>query len=279
MRIMTTQNPHISRRTVFRTVAGTALVGLAGCLGDSDSETPDNGTDPLAGQDQIERVAVEGTTLVVELSEGAEVDQINLIEPNGEFFGQREVATGAQQVSFELRTSYVPGEYRVLALNGGETEAEVSTEIRPEIQILDVGLFRNNPDKPWDEIYGESRTNTKKNGEAFVTIQNAGSGPDAIVDLRFAGDVPNPIEDPRGNGMSKSDPIVISPGETVDLFSDSFPFGSEIGGMGCSPEGNSGQFTVELEMQATGQQVTKKFDVSYIGSDEVYDCEITINEA
>jgi len=91
---------------------------LAGCLGDNDSGTPDDGTDPLAGQDQIERVAVEGTTLVVELTTGAEVDQINLIEPNGEFFGQRKVATGAQQVSFDLRTSYVPGEYRIVALNG-----------------------------------------------------------------------------------------------------------------------------------------------------------------
>jgi len=86
---MTTPNSHISRRTVFRTVAGTVLAGLAGCLGDNDSGTPDDGTDPLAGQDQIERVAVEGTTLVVELTTGAEVDQINLIEPNGEFFGQR----------------------------------------------------------------------------------------------------------------------------------------------------------------------------------------------
>jgi hypothetical protein len=279
MRIMTTQNPHISRRTVFRTVAGTALAGLAGCLGDSDSGTPDNGTDPLAGQDQIERVAVEGTTLVVELSEGAEVDQINLIEPNGEFFGQRKVATGAQQVSFDLRTSYVPGEYRIVALNGGETEAEVSTEIRPEIQILDVGLFRNNPDKPWDEVYGESPTDSKKNGEAFVTVQNTGSGPDAIVELRFTGDVPNPVEDPRGGGIYEEDHILISAGETVDLFSDSFPFGSEIGGMGCSTDGNSGQFTVVLETQNTGQQVTKAFDVRYTDSSEMYDCEISINEA
>jgi len=276
---MTTQNPHISRRTVFQTVAGTALAGLAGCLGDNDSGTPDDGTDPLAGQDQIERVAVEGTTLIVELSTRAEVDQINLIKPNGEFFGQREVATGARQVSFELRTSYAPGEYRVVALNEEETKAEVSTEIRPEIQILDVGLFRNNSDKPWDEVYGESPTDSKKNGEAFVTIQNTGSGPDAVVDLRFAGDVPNPVEDPRGSGIYKEDHIVISAGETVDLFSDSFPFGSEIGGMGCSIDGNSGQFTVVLETQNTSQQVTKEFDVRYTDSSEMYDCEITINEA
>jgi len=181
MRIMTKSNPHISRRTVFRTVAGTALAGLAGCLGDNESGAPDDDTDPLAGQDQIKRVAVEGTTLIVELSAGAEVDQINLIEPNGEFFGQRDVATGAQQVSFELRTSYVPGEYRVVALDGEETVAEVLTEIQPEIQILDVGLFRNNPDKPWDDIYGDTETDRLKNGEAFVTVANTGLVPRLLL--------------------------------------------------------------------------------------------------
>lgn len=278
MKLMTQPNSHISRRTVFQTAAGTALAGFTGCLGNSDSGTSDTGTDPLAGQDQIERVAVEGTKLVIELSAGAEVDQINLIEPKGELFGQREVATGARQVSFELRTTYTPGEYRVIALNGEEKTVEISTEIRPEIQILDVRLFRNNPDKPWDEVYGESPTDSKKNGEAFVTVQNTGSGPDAVVELRFRGDVPNPVEDPRGGGIHEEDHIVISADETVDLFSDSFPFGSEIGGMGCSTDGNSGQFTVVLETQNTGQQVTKAFDVKYTDSSEMYNCEIIINE-
>jgi len=276
---MTTQNPHISRRTVFRTVAGTALAGLAGCLGDNDSGTPDDGTDPLAGQDQIERVAVEGTTLVVELSAGAEVDQINLIEPNGEFFGQREVATGAQQVSFELRTSYVPGEYRVVALNGEETKAEVSTEVRPEIQILDVGLFRNNPDKPWDDIYGDTETDRLKNGEAFVTTANTGTGPEAIVQLVFSGDVPNPVENPRQNGIYKTEQVVLAPGEEADLFSNSFPFGSVAEeGMGCSPDTNRGQFTVTIETKVGDSEVAKSYNVDYSGSLEMSDCEITITE-
>jgi len=102
----------------------------------------------------------------------------------------------AQQISFEIGTGYEPGEYRVVALKGEETVAESTRDIEPEIQIQDVGLYRNNPDKPWDEVYGESQTDSKKNGEAFVTIQNSGSGPDAVVELRFTGDVPNPVEDP-----------------------------------------------------------------------------------
>jgi len=101
------------------------------------------------------------------------------------FFGTRDVAAGAQRVSFEIGTAYEPGEYRVVALKGEETVTESTTDIVPEIQIQDVGLYRNNPDKPWDEVYGESKTDSKKNGEAFVTVQNSGSGPDTVVEMRF----------------------------------------------------------------------------------------------
>ncbi len=86
-----------------------------------------------------------------------------------------------------------------------ETVVETTTELRPEIQIQDVGLYRNNPDKPWDEVYGESETDRIKNGEAFVTVENTGSGPEAITELIFSGDVPNPIENPRGSGMHEAD--------------------------------------------------------------------------
>jgi len=64
--------------------------------------------------------------------------------------------------------------------------------------------------------------------------------------MRFSGDVPNPCRRPRGSGIYEKESVVVSAGETADLFSDSFPFGSEIGGegMGRSTDGNSGQFTI-----------------------------------
>jgi len=278
---MTRNHPHISRRTALRTVAGAALVSVAGCLNDNDgSGTPGDGTTSPDSNGPLTRIAVEGTTLVVELSEEADVDQVNLIQPNGELFGKRDVAAGAQQVSFEIGTAYAPGEYRVLALKGEETVVKTTTELRPEIQIQDVGLFRNNPDKPWDEVYGESETDRIKNGEAFVTVENTGSGPEAITELIFSGDVPNPIENPRGSGMHETDRVVVSPGETADLFSNSFPFGSESEeGMGCSPDGNSGRFTVIVETQVRGNRVTRAYNVQYSGSDEMTDCEVTITVA
>ncbi|MFD1571275.1 hypothetical protein [Halorubrum laminariae] len=275
---MTRNHPQISRRTALQTVAGAALVGVAGCLNDNGgSGTPRDGTTSPDGHGPLTRIAVEGTTLVVELSADADVDQVNLIQPNGELFGERDVATGAQQVSFDIGTTYTPGEYRVLALKGEETVVKTTTEFRPEIQIQDVGLYRNNPDKPWDEVYGESETDRIKNGEAFVTVENTGSGPEAITELIFSGDAPNPIEDPRGSGMHETDRVVVSPGETVDLFSNSFPFGSESeAGMGCSPDGNSGQFTVIVETRVSGNQVTNAYNVQYSGSDDMTDCTVTI---
>lgn len=277
---MTRQNPHLRRRTVLRTVAGVVLAGAAGCLdGGGSTGTPDDGNSAPDGQNTFKRVAVDGTTLVVELTAEADVDQVNLIQPNGELFGQREVAAGSRQVSFDIGTSYEPGEYRALALKGEETVVEITTGLRPEIQIQDVGLFRNNPDKRWDEVYGDTETDRLKNGEAFVTVENTGSGPEAVVELRFSGDVPNPIEDPRGSGIYETKQVTVAPGETIDLFSNSFPFGSEAeDGMGCSTDGNSGQFTVIVETRVSGNQVTSGYDVQYSGSNEMTNCEVTITE-
>ena len=276
---MTQDNPHLSRRTALRTVAGAALASVAGCLNNGDSPGGGNST-PSDEGGVIQEVTVEGTELVVEYSSEEEVDQINVIQPNGELFGQRETAAGSQQVSFEIGTSYEPGEYTVVALSGEETLAESSSLIQPEIGIQEVGLYRNNPEKPWDEVYGDTETDRLKNGEAYVTVENTGSGPEAIVELIFSGDVPNPVEDPRGSGMYETEQVVISPGETTDLFSSSFPFGSESEeGMGCSPDGNSGQFTVTVRTQVDGDQVSKSFDVQYSGSTEMSDCEVSITEA
>ncbi|RDI69548.1 hypothetical protein [Halopelagius longus] len=278
---MTRDHPHISRRNALQTVAGATLASVAACLNNSgNSGIPNDGTTDSDGQGPLKQVVVDGTTLVIELSAEADVDQVNLIQPNRELFGKRDVAAGAQQVSFEIGTDYEPGEYRVVALKGEESVIESAEEIRPQIEIRDIGLYRNSPDKPWDEIYGESKTDRKKNGEAFVTLENTGSGPDAVVELQFTGDVPNPIEDPRGGGLYETEQVVIPSGETIDLFSSSFPFGTETAdGTGCSLDGNSGQFTVAVETEVRGDQVSKACEVQYSGSNDMTDCEVTITES
>ncbi|MFC7131420.1 hypothetical protein [Haloferax chudinovii] len=273
----------LDRRTVLRTLGGAALASVAGCLDGSRGSGTTASDQTSAATERagpLSHIAVEEQAIVVEVDADAPVEQVNLIQPNGELFGKRGLAAGARQVSFEIGTAYDPGEYNVVALDGEETVAEGTLEISPQIEIQDVGLFRNVPDKSWDEVYGDTETDRLKNGEAVVTVENRGTGPDAVVELIFAEDVPNPISDPRGSGMYETEQVVVAPGETVDLFSNSFPFGSESEtGMGCSSEGNSGQFRTIIETRVDADQVSKSFDVTYSGSSSMSECEVTITEA
>lgn len=272
--------PHfqrLTRRTALTTIAGSALTALAGCL-NTHADQPPADTTPTSSTSTLTTTLDDGQ-LVVTLAEGLDADQVNLIQPDGELYGKRDVATGVSQVTFALDTSYQPGDYTILALHGDTTTAKTTREIRPDLQIVDVGLYRNHPDKPWDDIYGESETNRQRNGEAFVTVENSGFGPDSAVELSFTGDVPNPMEDPREDGLSRKSPTRIPGGETVDLYSSSFPFGSKSeDGMGCSQAGNSGEFTVEVRTSVGAGQVSRSFNVSYDGSDRMTDCTVEISE-
>lgn len=281
-----TQHNALSRRTALRTVAGAALAGVAGCLdGGGNTETPNDGAPD--GQNTLKRVAVDGTTLVVELTADADVDQINLIQPNGEVFGQREVAAGSRQVSFEMGTSYAPGEYRVLALEGEETVVETSLPIQPDLGIVEMGIGRNQPEKMWDGPSDEIAE------EAFVTIKNQGSGPDAITKLLFIGDVPYPSDKEGTNYADNEDvsgiydpeadtevsEVVIAAGDQITIYSSRSPFAFVPGsGTSCTDEQQSGEFDLILETQVGANQVSKTYTIQYSASTESDNCDITINE-
>jgi len=284
---MTRNHPHISRRTALRTVAGATLVSVAGCLNDNGgSGTSSDGTTPSGSKGPLTRVAVEGTTLVVELSEEADVNQVNLIQPNGELFGQRDVATGAQQVSFEIGTSYAPGEYRVLALKGEETVQESALSVQPNLSIVEMGIGKNQPEKMWDS------SSDKISKEAFVSVENQGNGPDAITQLLFVGDVPYP-SDEEGTNYDENDDIsgiynpekdtevdevVIEPGEQLTLYSYRSPFAFVRGeGTSCESEEQTGSFEVILETRV-GNRVSNPYSIHYSASEEFDNCEIIISE-
>jgi hypothetical protein len=285
---MIRNNPTISRRNVLRTAAGAALVSVAGCLtDDGDSGTPGDGTDSPDGQGPLQRVAVEGTTLVVELSPDADVDQINLIQPNGELFGTRDVAAGAQQVSFEIGTSYAPGDYSVIALRDEETVAEMSLSLQPDLEIVEMGIGRNQPEKMWDGPRDEIAE------EAFVTVENQGSGPDAITKLLFIGDVPYP-SDEEGTNYADSDDIsgiydpqsdsevnevIVGAGEQITVYSSRSPFAFVPGaGTSCTEDEQSGEFELILETQVGDSRIEKGYAIQYSASSEPDGCDITISE-
>jgi hypothetical protein len=285
---MIRNNPTISRRNVLRTAAGAALVSVAGCLtDDGDSGTPGDGTDSPDGQGPLQRVAVEGTTLVVKLSPDADVDQINLIQPNGELFGTRDVAAGAQQVSFEIGTSYAPGDYSVIALRDEETVAETSLSLQPDLEIVEMGIGKNQPEKMWDGPRDEIAE------EAFVTVENQGSGPDAITKLLFIGDVPYP-SDEEGTNYADSDDIsgiydpqsdsevnevIVGAGEQITVYSSRSPFAFVPGaGTSCTEDEQSGEFELILETQVGDSRIEKGYAIQYSASSEPDGCDITISE-
>jgi hypothetical protein len=286
---MTRDHPHISRRNALRTVASATFASVAGCLNDSGSSgTPSDGTTDPDSQGLLTRVAVEGTTLVVELLAEADIDQVNLIQPNGELFGKRDVATGAQQVSFEIGTTYEPGEYRVVALKGEESVVETSLPIQPSLSIVEMGIGRNQPEKMWDGPSDEIAE------EAFVTVENKGSGPDAITKLLFIGDVPYPSDEEGTNYANNEDvsgiydpqsdsevsKVIVAAGDRVTIYSSRSPFAFVPGsGTSCKDEQQSGEFELILETQVGENQLTKTYSIQYSASTEANNCEITISES
>lgn len=285
---MTRNHPHINRRNALRTVAGAALASVAGCLNDGGSSgTPGDRTTASESQGPLKRVTVDGTTLVVELSAEADVDQVNLIQPNGELFGKRDVAAGVQQVSFEIGTAYELGEYRVIALKGEESVVETSLPIQPNLSIVEMGIGRNQPEKMWDG------SNDEIAEEAFVTVENQGSGPDAITKLLFIGDVPYPSDEEGTNYANNEDvsgiydpqsdsevsEVVVAAGARVTIYSSRSPFAFVPGsGTSCKNEQQSGEFELILETQVGENQLTKTYSIQYSASTEADNCEITISE-
>lgn len=285
---MTQHNSHLSRRIALRTVSGAVLLSLTGCLNTSDSSgTSSNTSLSSGGKGPIQRVTIDGTTLVVKLSEDAEVDQVNLIQPNGELFDQHSIATGVRQVTSELGTSYPPGEYRITVLSDEETVEESSLSIQPRLRVVEMGIGKNQPGKMWDE------SSSKITKEAFVSVENQGNGPDAITQLLFIGDVPYPSDEKGTNYANNNDisgiyspeedtevgEVLIEPKEQVTLYSYRSPFAFVRGeGTSCESQEQNGEFDLILETQVDPDQIVEKYNIQYSPSDEFDNCEITITE-
>ncbi|WP_205596871.1 hypothetical protein [Halostella salina] len=280
-----TRQSHRSRRTVLRTAAGAAVASVGGCLRPDDNGTTNGATDEDDAEGPFQRVAVEETMLVVELTTDATVDRINLIKPNGELFGQREVAAGVQQATFTIGTTYEPGEYRVLALRNGEQVGEMTVPIQPDVSIENVGIGRNQPEKMWDAPIDEIGE------EAFVRVANQGTGPTALTKLLFIGDVPYPsgeegtnyVNDEDISGIydpaseSEADTVVLLANSRVTIYSSRSPFAFVPGaGTSCTDEHQSGEFRLVLERAGDDQRISKSYNIQYTAAGETDSCDITI---
>ncbi|GGM75759.1 hypothetical protein J2752_002869 [Halarchaeum rubridurum] len=248
---MTDTSPSIDRRSALQAFGSLTLAALAGCTSTQTSEPSSSSTTTPVGP--FASLNVQGTTLGVELESDADVEHVNLVKPNGSLFGTRDVAQGTSRVSFDLGTTYTPGDYELVAVNDDQTIGTTTRSLRPDLQILDMGIGRNQPDKMWNGASGEIAD------EAFITVQNQGSGPIAVTKLLFIGDVPLPSTKRGTNYVNNSDvsgiydletdsttpKVVVPPGERRTVYSSTSPFGFAPGGaVTCAEHEQSGSFEI-----------------------------------
>lgn len=261
----------ISRRMALQVAAGLSVGTLAGCPAGPNMTPGDT------NQDTFDSVAVEGLSLVVALTASATVDKINVIAPTGELFAEQSVATGVQKVSFDLGTSYAPGDFRVIAVHQEETVEETTVTIQPEWKITEFGLGANHP-KEMPEDMPQSTVEA----EAFVTVANQGNGPDALKKLLILGGVPNPTTELINSDLSGihevSNPVVVKQDETRRLYTATLPFAfSQDGNVTCQPQPQSTSFNVVL-VTSVSNRVETKYSIQYSAADTYNGCEMTVKE-
>lgn len=262
------------RRTVLGSIATTAA-GLAGCLGGSWTNEESQSTSSFGD------VHVDGESLVVQLSEDATLDRVNVIAPDGEQFASKQVAAGATQVRIPLGVEYTPGDNRIVGVTDDAQVAETTLTITPDVQITMVGVGANHAEKmPQDLEYAEQ--------QALIRLENKGNGPEAILKLLILGDVPNPTEDLKNQDSSgiydASDGFgaasaVSVPGEgEIELYSTSMPFVfSGKGGVQCQESTQEGRGTVNLQTKFQ-KSISKAFRARYTASESSDGCQSKVLE-
>ena len=263
----------VTRRKIIGGIVASSVASLSGCAGfnGNNGETEDT--------EGFKRVTVEGTELIVEFEEDHTFDAMTVVQPDGELFVEREVATGVRRETVELGVEYVSGEYEVIGVADGEQQSTTTISIVPDIQISKLRLGRNHPEEMYD---GASDRRTQM--EVIVTLENRGSGPDAVTKLMFDGDIPRPTSDDyEESGIyntesvtgGHADKIVIPGGDTFTVFSHSTPFNPATDNVSCSPDTEQGEFEVTVQTVVQHGPVSQEYSVAYTGED-LADCEIKI---
>ena len=269
-----------TRRIVLSGIATGVFGAASGCLsGTSETDRSKSDEPEAEGSGIFDAVFVEGMDLVLEFTEESSVDHVNVIDPNGELFAERTIPTGVRRETIEIGTSYSPGDYEIVALEDEEEQATRSLTIEPDVQIADLRLARNHPDEMFEDASDiDIRT------ETIIRLENRGTGPDEIVGLSFSGDVPRPtpadfedsgIYDTESDLRRHADSIEIPPDNEVIIYSQLMPFSVSGENVGCSPDGQQGEFEVNVKSAVHEDPVSSTYSVTYTGTD-LNECEIEI---
>lgn len=166
--------PYLNRRRLLAWSGTVLLSGIAGC---SDTNIPSGEEESKSpAEDSVfEEVGFSGADLVVTLAEDHDVDNLNLIAPDGSTVEQKTVTRGSttveMQILFKTGRTYSAGEYDLIAVIGESSES-MTLELRPDIQVVDL-------EPEFDENDGYS------SGRLLVTLKNVGTGPTWIYNIGF----------------------------------------------------------------------------------------------
>jgi hypothetical protein len=261
------------RRLLLSSAAGIATA-LAGCSSGPSSSGSSDTPSPTGGG--FRSVRTEGTALVAELGETT-LDSVSVVAPDGTSFADEPVQAGVSTVEIPLGTEYEPGEFQILGVADGESVAEARLEIRPELEIVEVGVGANHLDRMPETLEASGE-------QALVEVRNTGTGPGEIAELRFSGDVPNPTDDLSDTGDSRSglfdseegygesDGIVVPARETVTAYSTTLPFLFAGDGIRCTDTNQTGTMVTSIRSLPYDSDITSRYRVSYSGSSSSEGC-------
>lgn len=265
---MTHHASSTTRRTVLTTIAAGSLA-VTGCT--------DSGSTGSPGGGDISRVDVDSAELVVEYDSETSATDLIVIAPSGEAFANRQLTPGASQETIPIGTAYPPGTYTIQLADEQSVVAAVEQSLRPDVVIRELKLGRNHPEEMFEGAGSLTVT-----GEAIVTVENVGTGPEKLTKLHFDGDAPRPTPDNLSeSGIAAVDqPVtyiepVINTGETRTIYSMTLPFGASSDVVNCTPDGTSGQFEVSISGAVSGKLAEQEYSVTYEGQN-LSDCQIAI---
>jgi hypothetical protein len=265
-----------SRRTVLTGLATGGLAAVAGCTSDDDPSAAGDGDSPADGTSSgpLRGITVEGYTLVITLREGADIDRVNVIAPDGSAVASREVVGGQTRLEVEIEWGYQHGEYDVRAVESGETAASTSVDLRPNLTVAGATVGTNAQEGPPEQLpYGEEQLR--------VTVENTGAGPAALTGLGITGDIPNPapVSDStsqiydQSDGYGDADIVRIPAASSRAIWSTSQPFSFTGDGEQCS---SSKTGVMSLRIQTRVAEIDARFDIEYTGSESRDNCRISV---
>jgi hypothetical protein len=268
-----------SRRTVLTGLATGGLAAVAGCTSDDDPSAAGDGDSPADGTSSgpLRGITVEGYTLVITLREGADIDRVNVIAPDGSAVASREVIGGQTRLEIELDREYQPGSYEVVV----EPDGGTTVSLQPEIEVTGLGVGANYAEK-MPEALGNTRGD-----EVWLTIQNSGNTPAVLTGLAFRGGVPNPTKEildstnvsgifTRESGSRNTRGVTLSAGEQQTVFSSTLPFTFEGDGVDCASSSMTRDARAILQYEGPPERTTVEFFVRYSGSEQYDGCSTEI---